>query len=75
MENTKELKKAVAVGLLAEFSIRRKLRQLKRGYGSARSRRELKKDILRHLKGRKRPHRLPPNWKDIAVDGWDSMVI
>lgn len=72
MEKRQEIKEAVILGLLVELSLRKRYQRYKRN----RSRKKLRSDILNRLRNKKRrPHRLPPGWRDIAVDGWDGMVM
>ena len=72
------IRKAVVVGILAEVSwksraklklwqARNKLQKYQRRKGI--------RGAIRSGSKTKRPHRLPHNWKDIAVDGWDGMTI
>ena len=68
------IRKAVVVGILAEVSWRNRARRLKDRYKRYRRHRNVSKS-LRPGNKRKRPHRLPPGWKDVAVDGWEGMFI
>lgn len=75
MENIEEVKKAVVAGLLVEMSFRLKAADRIRRFVKKFGRRKLTRNILRDLKKKRRPHRLHPDWKDVAVDGWDGMFI
>lgn len=71
MENKKNIEEAVIAGLFAEISLRRRLRRLKRNY----KRRKQKRNMMRNLRRKRRLHRLPSGWRNIAVDGWDGMTM
>jgi hypothetical protein len=81
MENKKNIEDAITAGLFVEISLRRKLHRLKplrRKFNRLRrsyKRRKQRRNILRSIRRKRRPHRLPPGWRNIAVDGWDAISI